>query len=214
MNIQKIDCVSCGAPVQISPDLDQFNCVFCGTGLQVQRTEGSITLKLAGQVSQAIQDSGALTRLELKRLQLSNLQAEIRTVGRLPRSRLTVQQYKDLQKQEKELRAQIEPPIDAASKQVNIRPPTPPLKVARGCLVGFLVFCVIGITCSLIAIPLDEVFFKPPVGSIGPIYRVAGIFSFFFALAISLYTLNPQAPFWKALKDWLTEPPPAKKRPI
>ena len=129
MNIQKISCVSCGAPVQIPSDVDQLSCTYCGTTLVVQRGEGHVALKTAEEVSQAIQDLGIqtqstireetqVTQAELRRLQLSqrlsaaqiqlsNLQAEIRALERHKRTRQVKSQLKDLRKQETTLSHQI-----------------------------------------------------------------------------------------------------------
>ena len=129
MNVQRVSCASCGAPIQISDDIDRLNCTYCGAGLVVQRGEGYVALKLAEQMSRTIQDSGArtqtmvregtqVTRAELKRLQLSqelsathiqlsSIQTEIRGLMRQKRNRQIDRQLKELRKQESTLLSQI-----------------------------------------------------------------------------------------------------------
>ena len=129
MNVQKVSCVSCGAPIQVPDDVDRFNCTYCGAGLVVQKGEGHVTLKLAEQISRTVRDSVArtqatlregtqVTQAELKRLQLSqelsaaeiqlsSIQTEIRSLMRQKRNRQIDQQLKELRKQESARLSQI-----------------------------------------------------------------------------------------------------------
>lgn len=129
MSVQRVACASCGAPIQLPPDIDRLNCAYCGAGLVVQRGEGFVALKMAEQVSQAIQDVGAqtqsairsgteTTQVELKRLQLSQqvaalqmqlttVETEIRTLERSPQTGQVRRQLKDLAVQQRGLLQQI-----------------------------------------------------------------------------------------------------------
>jgi hypothetical protein len=42
--IVKLACVSCGAALEIGPDLDQLACGYCGTSQMVKRSGGAISL--------------------------------------------------------------------------------------------------------------------------------------------------------------------------
>jgi ribosomal protein S27AE len=129
MNVQKMSCPNCGASISVAEDLNQLNCAFCGSTLSVQRGEGYAALKMAEKLGQAIQDSSAqtqgtiregtqVTQLELKRLQinqdittaqlqLSNVQAEIRSLEREKATGTTKQQLRALRQQESEIRSRI-----------------------------------------------------------------------------------------------------------
>jgi hypothetical protein len=104
MNITKLNCTACGAPISIPGDLELITCSSCGTSLRIERGEGYIALKVSEKITNAIQESGQatqdviresthVTRNEFQRLQqaqemsaaqmqLSNIQAEIRTLVR------------------------------------------------------------------------------------------------------------------------------------
>jgi uncharacterized Zn finger protein (UPF0148 family) len=106
MEIVKANCPACGAPLVIPDNRDAMYCSSCGSSLAIDRGESSVTLKFAEKIVSAIEQAGTatqnairenayVTRAELQRLQanqelstlqlqLSNLQAEIRTVERSP----------------------------------------------------------------------------------------------------------------------------------
>ncbi len=82
MQIVKLDCTACGAPISIPEDVDILFCSSCGSKLAVDRGEGYVTLKLIEKLTQAIQESGDkshsaikentyVTKVELKRVQIS-----------------------------------------------------------------------------------------------------------------------------------------------
>ena len=103
MEVKRLNCASCGAPISVPDDLDYINCASCGSFLAVQRGEGYVALKIAEKISQSIEDSGKETQAairqtaqdtqnELRRLQLqydlstaelklSGIQAEIRSIA-------------------------------------------------------------------------------------------------------------------------------------
>jgi hypothetical protein len=125
MNIITLSCTSCGAPIKVPPDLEQFNCAHCGTLLAVQRGEGYVALKLAEQIGRVINESSKRTQEEITRgtettqaelrrlqlnqeyataeMQLSNIRAEMRALTRQKKNRTIKKQLKDLQAQENNL---------------------------------------------------------------------------------------------------------------
>jgi hypothetical protein len=125
MDVQRLVCVSCGAPIQVSADSDRLQCAYCGVMLTVDRSAGHAALKTAQQVRQTIQDVGAqtqtsiregaqVTQAELQRLQISNelssvqlqlssVQSEIRTLERQPASSTVRRQLLELRRREADL---------------------------------------------------------------------------------------------------------------
>lgn len=154
-NIQTAACSSCGAPLKIPPDTEHINCSYCGASLTVQRSAGSIALKLAEKVSQAIQESEtetqaviqqgtSVTRDELKQIQLrqdlstaqlqySTTRAEIRALEREKRTMKITRQLRELHATEAELSQRIkilEQTINPAKKAVVS---TKPKRTGCGC---------------------------------------------------------------------------------
>ncbi|MHB8088596.1 MAG: hypothetical protein ACYDH2_10170 [Anaerolineaceae bacterium] len=106
MQIVKLNCTACGAPISIPEDIDILFCASCGSKLAVDRGEGYVTLKLIEKLTQAIQESGDkshsaikentyVTKVELKRVQISQsinteemklntIRQEIRSLTRKP----------------------------------------------------------------------------------------------------------------------------------
>ena len=100
MEVRTVACASCGAPLEISPDVDSLTCTYCGAAQIVRRGDGYVALRMAEAVSRTIEETGAqtqsairegtiATQAELKRLQLrqdlsrlevrlSSVQSEIR----------------------------------------------------------------------------------------------------------------------------------------
>lgn len=129
MLINKIACTSCGAPISVPSDNDYITCTYCNASLHIQRGDGYVALKLAESVGEKIQEVGGqtqstiregtqITRVELRRLQLSqeisslqiqlsNLQSEIRTLQRQKSTHKARRQLKELQHQEKDLISRI-----------------------------------------------------------------------------------------------------------
>ncbi|MBC7236222.1 MAG: hypothetical protein H5T69_10285 [Chloroflexi bacterium] len=129
MNIQKMSCPSCGAPISVAEDLNQLKCAFCGSILSVQRGEGPAALKTAEKLGQPIQAPSArtqgathegtqVTQLELKQLQIKqditaaqlqlwNVQAEIRSLEREKATGKTRQRLRELRHQEAVIRSHI-----------------------------------------------------------------------------------------------------------
>ena len=176
MEVQKLSCASCGAPIQVPSDLDAFNCSYCGAALVVKRGEGYVALKIAEEVSQQIKEVGDQTQAtiregaegtqeELKRLQLNqdlsaaqvqltNIQAELRALERGKKSRKIKRQIRDLRKQEKQLITRINTlnrAIQSHGHGHTIQAPSPTRKKSRvwsGCIVGFLVLFITSFCCG------------------------------------------------------------------
>lgn len=122
MNILKMNCTACGAPISIPEDVLQITCTSCGTSLLVERGEGYVALKVAEKLARAIESSSAqtqevirentqVTRTELQRLQLSQelsaaemqlngIQSEIRMLERETRNSTAAKQLLTLRQNE------------------------------------------------------------------------------------------------------------------
>jgi hypothetical protein len=118
MELKKLNCTSCGAPIQIPEDVEYLNCASCGSFLQVQHGEGYWTIKVVKEIVHSIEASGKetqsairegtqVTREELRRLQLSqdemqlnSIRAEIRALSRSASTAQTQKQLSDLRWQE------------------------------------------------------------------------------------------------------------------
>lgn len=46
IQIVSMDCVKCGAMLEIHPDMEHFSCGYCGASLMVERKGGAVVLKL------------------------------------------------------------------------------------------------------------------------------------------------------------------------
>lgn len=129
MEILKLNCASCGSPIQIHNDTEFVTCPSCSTQMVVDRGEDFLSLKIAEQVSQAINQSGTgtqsairdgtqTTQSEIKRLQitqdlsmlnlqLSSIQSEIRALQREKQSKTQRLQLNELLNQEGNLKQRI-----------------------------------------------------------------------------------------------------------
>jgi DNA-directed RNA polymerase subunit RPC12/RpoP len=129
MKVTSLNCTACGAPISVPDDLDYINCSSCGTFLEIQRGEGYVALKAAEKVARAIETSGKdtqeairegtyATRSELQRLQLtqerstaqmqlSNIQAEIRSLAREATDKGAAAQIKELRFAEYQMMDQL-----------------------------------------------------------------------------------------------------------
>lgn len=61
----KLGCVNCGAPLEISGDMDVFACGYCGTQQKVQRRGGTVSLRRMEAAIHAIQRGTDRTAAEL-----------------------------------------------------------------------------------------------------------------------------------------------------
>lgn len=159
MNMEQLSCPACSAPIAIAPNESQAKCSFCGVTLRVKHSGNDATLLVAEQITSAISDSHAqtqaaiaentaVTRDELRRMQLSqelsnielrvsNLQSEARILQRLPANKVNKRQLQELRSQEAALltrKAEIEailyPELSANAPTNN--------GSANGCLGTFL----------------------------------------------------------------------------
>jgi len=104
LNISKLNCVACGAPLEVTHDMDVFYCSSCGSKLLVERSEAGLTLGLLEKLTQKFEDLGNkteavlhenafATKTELQRMQinqnisteeikLNSIRQEIRNLSR------------------------------------------------------------------------------------------------------------------------------------
>jgi Fe2+ transport system protein B len=246
MEVVTVNCASCGAPIKVPPELENFNCAFCGANLVVKRGEGYIILKLADQVSKSIQDSGAqtqstirestqVTQSELKRLQLgqessslqiqlSSIQAEIRSLKRQKADHKIKRQLKELSQDEASLMSRInilqialaDPISNKETSQANLNaarqqlPPKPRSRyspLGRGCLTWFLVMIVCTILIYLPAQALDKSLFNVistsgSEATPGPLVSAATYLISFISIIGFVYGWAPNAKIWISVKQW------------
>jgi uncharacterized Zn finger protein (UPF0148 family) len=122
MELKSVACPSCGAPLDVPPNVNTLTCMYCGKRLTVDRGQSHLALKTVEEVSkkfedvgdrtqQAIREGTYATQAELKRLQLSqdlsaaqmqlsSTQAEIRSLERQKQNRRTKEQLRELRQQE------------------------------------------------------------------------------------------------------------------
>ena len=104
MSVEHVYCPGCAAPISIVTGTTESKCGYCGSSLRIQRSDGEIALVLSdhmtkafavasAQTQAAIDESSAMTRDELRRMQfvtemsnlevkLTSIEAEIRSVQR------------------------------------------------------------------------------------------------------------------------------------
>ncbi len=78
MKVITLKCASCGAALEISPDMDQFACGYCGSEQIVERRGGTISLKL---VTDAITKVQAGTDKTAAELALKRLKEELQPIA-------------------------------------------------------------------------------------------------------------------------------------
>lgn len=76
-----IKCAGCGGNLDITPEMENFSCGYCGTAQVVQRSGGTISLKVVGEAIKRVQVGTDKTAAELaiKRLngELASLENQI-----------------------------------------------------------------------------------------------------------------------------------------
>lgn len=81
MKVLKLGCANCGAPLEISADLEVFACGYCGTQQRVERSGGTVALRKVETAIKAVQRGTDRTAAELAlprlRRELANLQDEM-----------------------------------------------------------------------------------------------------------------------------------------
>ena len=73
----KLECVNCGAPIDIGPELSVFACGFCGTKQRVERKGGTVSLLKVEEAIRAVQRGTDRTAAELAIPRLSKELAEL-----------------------------------------------------------------------------------------------------------------------------------------
>jgi hypothetical protein len=75
----RLACVSCGASLEITADLDQFACGYCGSQQRVERSGGTVALKKIEVAIRAVQRGTDLTAAELALPRLAKERQELKT---------------------------------------------------------------------------------------------------------------------------------------
>ena len=118
MSVTQVRCPACSAPVLATPDAPRTRCAYCGSPLVVASTDGELSLRLTGQVTEAVAAAGVATRSELQRqqqrqevahleLRLQVAEGEMRSLERLPSSPVHKRQLAELRAQAADLRGQL-----------------------------------------------------------------------------------------------------------
>jgi len=183
------------------------------------------TLQDVGQETQgAIRENTGVTKAELQRLQigqqigtlqiqLSSIRAEIRTLEREKQlSRAAKSQLKELRKEEQECLLQIrnlqsflsdEKVTQQVSKSESskIKSPSVSSPLKKGCAWGCVTYIGVALVLSIVAIPLDMLFFNISFNDdvYGPFFSIAAFVGFLFGVAVFFYFLFPNAGIWKRL---------------
>ena len=119
MAVQRAVCNACGANLTVPEGAQETRCEFCGSRWRIEHSAGQATLIAADKLGQAVQDAGTATQAGLLRLQqiqelsglrlqLQQVQAEMRTLQRERLDKRGKGQLRDLGAQESELLAQID----------------------------------------------------------------------------------------------------------
>ncbi len=205
MSVQALSCPKCGGAITVPPDLEFFNCAYCGTGIKVDRGQGFVALKLAEAVTRAIQESGATTQAEIKRLELSqrlssaqvqltNVQSEIRTIERTKQSGQTRKHLKQLRTTEglliqqiNQLHATLYPdqaarPAPAASSSASGRWKT-------GCALG----CATYMAFAVIFAAASAAISREAIASDSPLTSVVGVIAFIAGCLVFIIYMNPNS---------------------
>jgi uncharacterized membrane protein YhaH (DUF805 family) len=118
MSIVQERCPACSAPLPIQPGDQRLTCGYCGASLNIERHGHGISVELAQRVIGSIEQNGAQTQVEFRRLRLTqelssaemrlaNVQSERRAIARGPINPVSRAQLNELQAQELELQQQV-----------------------------------------------------------------------------------------------------------
>jgi uncharacterized membrane protein YhaH (DUF805 family) len=147
MSIVQQQCPACAAPLPVQPGQRRLKCDYCASALSVERHGDEISLELAEQVIDKLQQSGAQTQAEFTRMRLTqelhsaemrlaNVQSEMRSIQRstmntISRNHLNElhQESQILQKQIAGIKAQLYP--DAQPVHAEQSNSTPQLTLDR-----------------------------------------------------------------------------------
>lgn len=225
MSIEALSCPKCGGGITVPPDLEFFNCAYCSVGIRVQRGEGFVALKLAQEISKAIQESSAVTQAEIQRLQLnqqlstaqlqlSNMRAEIRELERSKQNAQTRYQLKFLYQEESRIRQRISEFQSALNPEAAQLAATQakPASIARnnnrtmkGCAIGCVTYIAM-VACFTMAGTLLGEFGIPLLEDESPFRTLIAFPAFGTAILAFVYYLNPNWAIWKPVKRLLRHP--------
>lgn len=221
-NMDRIACVYCGSELIV--EYSEGDMMTLSLAQKIKET-----LQDVGQETQgAIRENTGVTKTELQRLQigqqigtlqiqLSSIRAEIRTLEREKQlSRTAKSQLKELRKEEQACMLQIrnlqsllsdEKVTQQVSKSESSKTKSSsmssPMKkgCAWGCVWGCATYIGVALVLSIVAIPLDKLFFNISTNDDvnGPFISIAAFVSFFFGVAVFFYFLFPDAGIWKRL---------------
>jgi len=94
--------------------------------------------------------------------------------------------------------------LGGSPEQVLVSKTTSNLRVQRGCLMGCLVYLLVGTCLVILAIPLDRALFRVSSGStLGPFGVVASTLGLLAGIAAFLFVMNPDAPASKFIRELL-----------
>ena len=249
MEIQRISCASCEAPISVPSDIDTLTCEFCGTNFIIKRNDGHVTLGVAEDVKRAIQEVGEqtnsfiresseATQLELKRIQLQqelsslqiqilDIQTEIRSLEQGKKGWKKKKRLKELSKRKDKLTTQMQSIQDLLRNQIssvehvtasvkqssikagNVAASVPETtkkqsSIKSGCLVGCLVYLLVGVCLTMIAVPLDNALFGSlPDGTngAGPLASIAAFIGLAAGIVAFYFHAYPESWLWKSIKQ-------------
>jgi hypothetical protein len=94
--------------------------------------------------------------------------------------------------------------LGGAQGQILVSKTTSSSKVQRGCLIGCLVYLLVGVCLVLLAIPLDRGLFPQSTGPIqGPFSIVASVIGFLAGVIAFTYVMYPDASAAKFIRERL-----------
>jgi DNA-directed RNA polymerase subunit RPC12/RpoP len=78
----KMGCANCGAPLEITPDMDVFACSYCGSQQRVERKGGTVALRRVEAAIEAVQRGTDRMAAELALARLQRDLARLEAGGR------------------------------------------------------------------------------------------------------------------------------------
>lgn len=84
-----LKCAACGAPLEVTSDMEQFACGYCGTTQVVERRGGTVLLKVLGDAIAKVQSGTDRTAAELA---LRRLRGDLAVLESENRRRQSLQQ--------------------------------------------------------------------------------------------------------------------------
>jgi hypothetical protein len=90
------------------------------------------------------------------------------------------------------------------NEQILVSKTTRDSKIPQGCLMGCLVYLVVGTCLVILAIPLDQALFPKLSGSAGPFSLLASLIGLLAGIGAFLYIRYPEAPVSKSIRERLS----------